>query len=144
MARSSPGTWFDIVPENRTCVGADTAGLAGMKLSEDVEDPPISVSDMSAQDSTAAGSEKSHSTRSFLGLSRASSLMAGRVSVSDDLTRVLQDVPIADSLLNSSRLRRQKLGKPAESSKIVVDLIVSVRLKSSPSSHCRRMRNEYS
>ena len=115
-----------------------------MKLSDDVEDPPMSVSDMSAQDSTAAGSEKSHSTRSFLGLSRASSLMAGRVSVSDDLTRVLQDVPIADSLLNSSRLRRQKLGKPAESSKIVVDLIVSVRLKSSPSSHCRRMRNEYS
>jgi len=98
----------------------------------------MSVSDMSAQESTAAESEKSHSTRSCLGLSRASSLMAARMSVDEDVSQIWQDLPIAESLLNSSRLRRQKLGKPAESSNMVVVLIVSVQSLLSPTGHRRQ------
>lgn len=62
------------MPAKRTCDG--TEGDEGMNVNEEVDDPPMSLSDMSAHASTEAGSEKSQIVRSSFGRSSASSLIA--------------------------------------------------------------------
>lgn len=71
------GTWLDIVPENRTWAGVEVVVDSGTNTREDVDEPPMSVSDISAHASTLEGLAKSQSARSCLGPSRASSLITG-------------------------------------------------------------------
>lgn len=64
------------MPAKRICDGAEED--EGMNVNEEVDEPPMSLSDMSAHASTEAGSEKSQIVRSSFGRSSASSLIAGK------------------------------------------------------------------
>lgn len=126
-----------MTPWKRACAGSEDE--LGTCSNCAFEKPPMSLSHMSAHVLTESGVEKSHNSSVFCGALRPSNLIASMAHVNNitqlvwrraDEERAQETVliagsPILDNLLNSSKLRFQKFGKPAAAHSCTVALMIS-------------------